>query len=83
MVSPTRKKDVKPITPGPRKKDLKPRAVKPRLSGHKRRSKWFQARSAWPFREAPVQTLVLERDRVKRDLPAPKGAAPWRCVGPT
>ncbi len=31
MKSPTRKKDVNPITPGPRKRDLKPRAPKPRL----------------------------------------------------
>jgi photosystem II stability/assembly factor-like uncharacterized protein len=72
-----------PITPGPRKKDLKPRARKPRPSGHKRRSVWFQARSAWPLREAPVDTLVLERNRVKRELPAPKKAARWRCIGPT
>ena len=83
MKSPTRKKDVNPITPGPRKRDLKPRAPKPRLSGHKRRSVWFQARSSWPFREAPVRTLVRERNRVKQDLPTPKRAALWRCVGPT
>src|SRR5881396_3660683 len=83
MKSPTRKKDVNPITPGPGKRDLKPRAPKLRLSGHKRRSVWFQARSSWPFREAPVRTLVRERNRVKQDLPTPKRAALWRCVGPT
>ncbi|PYJ20243.1 MAG: hypothetical protein DME92_10180, partial [Verrucomicrobia bacterium] len=26
---------------------------------------------------------MLERNRVKRDLPAPKAAARWRCIGPT
>src|SRR5438132_5755735 len=83
MKSPTRKKDINPITPGPRKKDLRPHPAKPRPSGHKRRSVWFQARSSWPLREAPVHTLVMERNRVKRDLPAPKGGAPWKCIGPT
>ncbi|PYL08978.1 MAG: hypothetical protein DME33_05295 [Verrucomicrobia bacterium] len=79
----TSSKNLNLIIPGPQKKDLKPRTRKLRHSGHKQRSVWFQARSAWPLREAPVQTLVLERNRVKRDLPTPKRAAPWRCVGPT
>src|SRR6266550_5575390 len=83
MKSPTRKKDINPITPGPRKKDLRPHPAKPRPSGHKRRSVWFQARSSWPLRDAPVHTLVTERNRVKRELRAPKRAARWRCVGPT
>ena len=77
------KKDIDPITPGPRKKDLKPRAGKPRRSSHKKRSVWFRARSAWPFREAPVHTLVRERNRARRDLPTPKKAPRWRCIGPT
>jgi len=80
---PMNNKDINPITPGPRKKDLKRRAAKPRLSGHKKRSIWFQARSAWPLREAPIHTLVLERNRAKRDLPVAKRAARWRCIGPT
>jgi photosystem II stability/assembly factor-like uncharacterized protein len=75
--------NLNPITPGPRKKDLKSRGPKPRPSSHKRRSTWFRSRSAWPFREAPIHKLVLERNRVKRDLPTPKRAAPWRCIGPT
>jgi photosystem II stability/assembly factor-like uncharacterized protein len=75
--------NIVPITPGPQKKDLKPRVSKPRLSGHKKRSVWFRARSAWPYREAPVHKLVLERNRVKRDLPVPKARARWRCIGAT
>ena len=78
-----RKKDVSLITPGPRKKELKQRGPKPRLSSHKRRSVWFQARSSWPFREAPIHILVTERNRVKRDLATSKHAARWRCIGPT
>jgi photosystem II stability/assembly factor-like uncharacterized protein len=30
-----------------------------------------------------VHTLVLERNRAKRDLPVPKRAPRWRCIGPT
>ncbi len=83
MTPQTNTKDLKPIRPGARKKHLKPGPPKTHASGHKKRSVWFQARSSWPLREAPVHTLVMERNRVKRDLPAPKGAAPWKCIGPT
>jgi photosystem II stability/assembly factor-like uncharacterized protein len=83
MKSAINRQNVAPITPGPRKKDLQPTAPKARLSGHKMRSVWFQSRTSWPLREAPIYTLVVERNRVKRDLPVPKRAAPWRCVGPT
>src|SRR5260370_20513427 len=79
----TNTKDLKPIRPGARKKHLKPGAPKAPPSGHKKRSVWFQARSSWPLREAPGHTLVVERNRVKRYMPAPKGAAPWKCIGPT
>jgi photosystem II stability/assembly factor-like uncharacterized protein len=57
-----------------------------RLTQHKVRSRWFQARSAWPVREAPVQTLIRERDRVAKTLAPVSGentAASWECVGPT
>jgi photosystem II stability/assembly factor-like uncharacterized protein len=83
MAAPPRKKDVILLTPGPGKKKLKQRGSKPRLSSHKRRSVWFQARSSWPFREAPIHILVTERNRVKRELPVLKSAAPWKCIGPT
>ncbi len=71
-----------PIAPGPRKRDLIPGGPQPRLSLHKKRSTWFQARSAWPLREAPVRTLVRERNRVRQTLPTP-GTVLWDCVGPT
>ena len=68
-----------------------PNLRKPRLNqklgpisrNHKRRSVWFQARTAWPLREAPVEALVRERDRVERTLAPAPGTAQWENVGPT
>lgn len=55
-----------------------------RLTHHKVRSRWFQARAAWPVREAPVHTLIRERNRVEKSLGAPPNVpAAWECVGPT
>ena len=82
---PRRSKTIEPkkLKPGPRRKDLKknrwPRA---RLSRHKQRSVWFQSRSAWPMREAPVHALVRERNRTKQTLPATENVV-WECIGPT
>src|SRR5687767_5223890 len=54
-----------------------------RLTSHKARSKWFQARSSWPVREAPVNRLVRERARAKKRLAAAKDiGVKWECVGP-
>ncbi len=78
-----RPKNSKPLKPGPRKKDLAPGRRKPRLSRHKTRSTWFQGNSAWPVREAPVDVLVRERDRVKKTLAAAAKRVQWECVGPT
>src|SRR6266851_2730760 len=76
-------KEPKNLKPGPRRKDLKKnRRPRVRLSRHKKRSVWFQSRSAWPVREAPVHALVRERDRTKRTLPAKENVA-WECIGPT
>jgi photosystem II stability/assembly factor-like uncharacterized protein len=62
----------------------KKRGGKVRLSHHKVRGRWFQARSAWPVREAPVHTLIRERNRVEKSLtPATGVTASWECVGPT
>src|SRR5438552_18724190 len=79
----TSSKNLNLIIPGPQKKDLKPRTPKLRHSGHKQRSVWLQARSAWPLREAPVHTLELQTNRVNRHLPPPTPAAPCRPVSPT
>ncbi|MBZ5500153.1 MAG: hypothetical protein LAP85_27475 [Acidobacteriia bacterium] len=62
-----------------------PRVGRRALSTHKRRSSWFQARAAWPIREASVEELVRERKRMPRPVPpaAPTPQAQWQCVGPT
>src|SRR5258707_15498982 len=55
-----------------------------RLTSHKARSRWFQARASWPVREAPVNRLLRERLRVAKSLaPPPNVTAEWECVGPT
>lgn len=57
---------------------------KVRLTQHKVRSRWFQARSAWPMREAPVHKLIRERNRASRSLAADlQVKSSWQCVGPT
>lgn len=63
---------------GPRKKRTAPQV---RLSTHKARSAWFQARVTWPVRDAPVQFLVQARAQAHRMAQVP--SAPWECVGPT
>jgi photosystem II stability/assembly factor-like uncharacterized protein len=69
------------LTGGGRRKK---RGGRVRLSHHKVRGRWFQARSAWPVREAPVHTLIRERTRVEKSLaPPPNITASWECVGPT
>ena len=55
----------------------------PRLSYHKIRTAWFQSRTTWPVREAPVHALVRERSRVQRSLPPAPGTGQWESVGPT
>ena len=79
----TKTKESKPVTPGPRKKDLGTGAVGVRLSLDKKRSMWFQARASWPVREAPVDILVRERDRVRAALDTPATAVKWDSIGPT
>src|SRR4051812_3645663 len=55
-----------------------------RLSQHKARSRWFQARCAGPVREAPVHILIRERARVEKSLAGPPHLnSSWECVGPT
>lgn len=70
------------VTSGPRKqRGAGP--PPPRLSYHKSRSFWFQARAAWPVREAPVRALVRERVRATKALAPLPVTAQWQCVGPT
>src|SRR5258708_1037474 len=81
MASNVRPGNSKPLKPGPRKKDLA-RPRKPRLSRHKRRSAWFQGRSAWPVREAPGRVVGGGGDWVKESVGGVAGGGGWGCVGP-
>lgn len=54
-----------------------------RKGTHKRRSVWFNARTAWPRREARVQNLVRERVRAFGALLPHPGRTEWESVGPT
>ena len=80
--SPKSNQDKGGIVSSPRKQQLKAK-LGPMSRNHKRRSTWFQARAAWPLREAPVQALVRERDRVESTLAPAPGTAQWENVGPT
>jgi len=70
------------IARGPRKTRVEG-PPQPRLSNHKARALWFQARAAFPFREAGVQKLVAERRRAVQTLPPAPGNAQWQIAGPT
>ncbi|HXD96889.1 MAG TPA: hypothetical protein VN646_10125 [Candidatus Acidoferrum sp.] len=70
------------VTRGPRKQRA-PGPPAPRLSYHKARSAWFQGRTTWPVREAPVHALIRERARVSSSLPPAPGTAQWESVGPS
>src|SRR5947209_244844 len=62
------------IARGPRKKvDEGP--PKPRLTSHKVRSQWFQARAAWPYREASPYVVVEARQQLQKRAAAAAGVA--------
>ena len=55
----------------------------PRTTTHKKRTAWFQARTAWPYREPSAHALIRERSRAAATLAPQPGAAQWELVGPT
>ena len=71
-----------PLGKGPGKKALR-RKLGAISRNHKRRSVWFQARAAWPFREACVNKLVSERARAEKQFGGPPGNTLWESIGPT
>ena len=82
--SPSKKQSPESGSSSDRSLRAKSRRTHVHLSHHKVRSRWFQARSAWPVREAPVHTLIRERERAAKALaPASNVASSWECVGPT
>jgi photosystem II stability/assembly factor-like uncharacterized protein len=63
-------------------KDVSPSSPTRGFTTHKVRSNWFQAREAWPLREAPIGMLTQERARVAAALPPAAGQAAWSPIGP-
>lgn len=59
-----------------------PRPPEPALTTHKVRSAWFQAREAWPLREAPVDLLVQQREWAAVEVAPAAGEAQWSPIGP-
>jgi len=55
----------------------------PRTTTHKKRATWFQARTAWPYREPSAQALLGERSRTAAALAPQPGTAQWESIGPT
>lgn len=53
------------------------------MSTHKARANWFNAREAWPMREAPLSRLLGARAEATQTIPAMAGAANWAEAGPT
>ncbi|MDJ0839200.1 MAG: hypothetical protein QNK37_21970 [Acidobacteriota bacterium] len=69
------------VTPGPPKQPKrKTRRKQPELSHHKKRSKWFAMRAAWPNREAAVAQLA--RARGQADHLLRKTTHTWESAGP-
>jgi len=69
------------LKPGPRKPTRKGPA-EPRITTHKSRSVWFQARASWPVREAPIRRVVEARLRALRS-PQASVTEEWENVGPS
>ncbi len=70
------------VTREPARKDESADTSVPAPGTHKARSRWFQARESWPWREAPVDVVNVERARVTAELPPAPGEAEWLSVGP-
>lgn len=56
---------------------------KSEMSTHKARASWFNAREAWPMREAPMSSLLGARAQAASAMPPQPGGAMWQEVGPT
>jgi len=76
-----RKKTFANVVPGMGKPVVKGAAAV-RFTSHKRRTVWFQERSAWPYREPYVDQLVACRQAMAA-APAAAAQAAWQEMGPT
>jgi photosystem II stability/assembly factor-like uncharacterized protein len=81
--SPAKRAGVKLDFSGAPKKKRSSGPPAPRTTTHKKRTVWFQARAAWPFREPSARALIRERSRAAAALTPQAGTAQWELVGPT
>ena len=65
----------------PRKDGPKRSAFVP-ISTHRARAAWFNAREAWPMREAPVASLMRARADAATNIPNLSASAAWEQAGP-
>ena len=73
---------LKKLAAGPRKERTKGKPER-RTSTHKKRARWFQARAAWPFRDANGDHLLAERESIPvQPAPVPNDRQ-WESMGPT
>ena len=63
-------------------KDAPRRSAVMPISTHKARAAWFNAREAWPMREAPVASLLRARADVATNIPSLSATAVWEQAGP-
>lgn len=66
----------------PRKRAAK-KSAPGAVSTHKARAAWFNAREAWPLREAPLELVMRERTRAAVNMPLLSAGAEWEDAGPT
>jgi photosystem II stability/assembly factor-like uncharacterized protein len=70
------------LSGGPKKKRVSGTPA-PRTTTHKKRTAWFQARAAWPYREPSAMALLRARARASATIEPQSGTNQWQLVGPT
>ena len=65
----------------PRKRRVQ-KADESSISTHKARASWFNAREAWPMREAPVSRLLAARAHAGNTMQQLPGTSAWEEAGP-
>ena len=70
-------------TETPKKKGARREAYSVAYSTHKARTRWFNAREAWPLREAPQKLLLQARSDAVANINPVGVSQTWQQAGPT